>query len=73
LSHSLIGVYDINCKKVDHCLQFIGIKIVQQFFFRGKPSDSLVGPDPVVVVDQTFHPSFGGLKRRSEFSYATSP
>jgi len=49
-----ISVYWFKCRQYKRCLQFFGIKIVKQFFFRGKSINAFVRFDPVVVVDKTF-------------------
>jgi len=44
--------YSITCKKIERCLQFFGIKVLDQFFLRRKASDAFAGSYPVIEVDE---------------------
>ena len=43
---------DLNCQKIERCLQFIGIKIFKQFFLRGKTVNSFMRFHPVIEVNE---------------------
>ena len=40
------------CEKVDRCLQFFGIKVLNQFFLGGEASDAFVGPHSIIEINE---------------------
>lgn len=66
---NLCNIRTLMCQLIKRCLQFIGIKIINQLFFWDKSTNTFVRLDPVVVVDKTFQFRLP-LGGRIEFCYA---